>query len=91
MISIEGHKIMKEGEQVGWFQEYQLYNKEGQNVGYIENESVYDPRGRKQAFLDQSYFHFQNGQKIDREKLQEKIEGGHASELMRGAIFVFFQ
>ncbi len=88
---VEGHKLMRDGEKIGWFNGGRVYDGDDRPVGYFEDEKICLPNGTKLGFLQGDYLHIVGGEKIRLEDLRQKIHGGEISDLARAAAWIFLK
>jgi len=87
MINIDGEKIWRGGEKIGWIDEGKIYSlNSGEKVGYCSGNAIYRVDGTKIGWLDGDFIKTVDGESIRIEENREHVVGSDESDVVRAAI-----
>ncbi len=90
MIKIEGHRVWRGGDKIGYVEGNHLYNEDGERVGYWSGDSLYDMKGDRLLRVRENRVIDRNGEEHHLDDLIEDIPSASMPELARLAIKTFF-
>ena len=86
MIKVEGHKLFRGGEEIGYVEDEHIIDHAGRKAGYYSSDHVYDREGHKVAHIEGDYIYLSDsGHKIRIEDNNEDVIGGSLTNIQRAA------
>lgn len=89
MVTIEGDRVMRDGEKVGYIVGAKIKDGEYKDLGYVEGETIRDAAGEKVAYVEGEYLYGaeSRGDYLELEKIAKEVKGGALTAAMRAAVY----
>ncbi|MDO8470551.1 MAG: hypothetical protein Q7S63_01075 [bacterium] len=89
MISVQGDKIWRGGEELGWVSGGELFDRKGNRVGYFSDDAVYDKNYHKIAYVEGDTIKG-SGRNLYTKDSRKYVSGGSLSDVARTAVRILF-
>ena len=89
MISVQGDKLLRDGQEIGWVSSGEIFDHKGNRVGYFSDDSIYDSSYHKLAYIEGDTIKG-SGQNLYTKDNKKHVSGGNLSDAARGAVRILF-
>ncbi len=90
MIRIEGHRVWRGADKIGYVEGNHLYNEDGHKVGYWSGNELYDHSGKRLLRIEGNRIVSAEGSGTHLDDVIEDIPSATLPDIARVAIKTFF-
>ncbi len=89
MIEIEGGKVRRDGQVIGYVEEEYVRDHNYEKIGYVSDGYVKDMEGKKLSYIEGEYLYSYDSRSAHTEldKINEAVKGDAVPEIMRCAVY----
>lgn len=89
MITVQGDKLWRSGQEIGWVSGGEIFDHKGNRVGYFSDDAIYDSGYHKVAYIEGDTIKG-GGQNLYTKDNKKYVSGGSLSDAARAAARVLF-
>lgn len=89
MITVQGDRLWRDGQEIGWVSSGEVFDRKGNRMGYFSNDAIYDSGYHKVAYIEDGTIKG-SGQNFYTKDSRKYVSGGNLSDAARGAVRILF-